>query len=114
MQAMFKNNCTCEYCCFVRDENDDKEMAMEYDVAMSCGKDVFDSLNVGDLVEYYRIPYDDRKVVHLPENIKWKCIEEIATKKFQGIVDSKTEYKIEVNKNKISPAECWAWGLRKI
>jgi hypothetical protein len=130
-----RNGCTCEYCCSIRDAHDDDEMAMEYDLAMYRGKDMFDELKVGDSVEYYHIPHEWRKVVYHSDNIKWELIEERATKKFYAKVISKTEHRIEIDirdivipktghrlekdntvksTQKISAAECWAWGLRKI
>jgi hypothetical protein len=114
--SMVRDGCTCEYCCGIRDEHDDEQLAEEHDLAMHCGKEIFNELKVGDSVEYYRIPWEDRKVVYHSGEFKWKLIEECATHKFQDVVTSKSENRIKLNKNKqrISPAECWCWGMRKI
>lgn len=111
-----RDECTCKYCCSVRDFYDDQEIQLEYEVALSCGKDIFNELQVGDQVEYYIIPHEHRKMVYLPANIKWELIQEEA-KKFNATVTSKTQQDVEIetngHKRKISAAECWEWALRK-
>ena len=110
--------CTCEYCCFVQDLKDDKDMEQEYDLNKIMGKDVFDSLNVCDSVMFYSIPYENRNSVYAPEFIKWEYIEEKATRKYEGTITTKNEHTIEItttdnSKRKMTAAECWACGLHK-
>jgi len=113
--AHVHKNCTCEYCCSVRDEEDDEQMEQEYKTAMYCGQEMFDTLQVGDSVQYYNIPYEDRNIVYI-RNLN--IIKEYARAIMQGTVITKTEHYIEIeinrHKQKASPAECWCWGLHKL
>ena len=107
-----RSKCTCEYCCSVRDAHDDDEMAQDYRVASYSGKDIFNELKVGDSVEYYIIPYEDRHVVYNSSDRKWDFIEEVAKRKLSGLVVSKTDRVAYIGNQPISAAECWTWGLR--
>lgn len=109
---MMHRNCTCEYCCHVRDEEDDREMEMDYQLHSIAGRPLFDELKVGDRVKYYRL---SSKNSFLKEEDE---IEQAAEAKFEGIVKSKTDRKIEIQYGEyvhtVTPAECSAWGMRKI
>ncbi len=108
-----RHNCTCEYCCSVRDAHDDDVMTEEYELAVYKGKKIFNELKIGNSVEYFIIPHEDRKVVYHSDDIKWDFIEQVATRKLSGVVVSKTKNVIFVDKQPMSAAECWSWGLRK-
>lgn len=112
---MMHRNCTCEYCCFVRDEEDDREMALEFELHLSLGRPLFDELQVGDRVKYYRLPYRESRVAFLRSTDE---LERAAEAKFDGVVKYKTDHKIEIQYGEyvhtVTPAECSAWGMRKI
>ena len=112
-----KDGCTCEYCCNVRDAHDDDEMKEEYEVAKFVGGPIFESIGVGDRVQYYRLPYEHRKAVYTKD---LEYIQECATKIFQGVVLSKTEYNMKVladglgGPHNVGPSGCCMWGMHKI
>jgi hypothetical protein len=112
-----KDRCTCEYCCSVRDANDEYEMAQEYEVAKFVGGPIFDSINVGDRVQYYKLPYEHRKAVYTNY---LEYIQECATMTFKGVVLSKNEHSMKVladglgGPHNVRPSECCMWGMHKI
>ena len=110
---MLHTKCTCEYCYFVQDEEDDKDMEIEYQTAYDNGRPLFDSLKIGDVITYYHIPSEERNIVYLPEGFKMDYIKKF--KSFSGEISFKNESFIEIDNSfqKITPAECFAWSVIK-
>lgn len=115
--------CTCEYCCLVQDDIDDKRMQQEYDVCHILGQEAFETFSVGDTVEYYIFHHADRICVFSPCRETdppghWKRLRETAERTFRATIKSKNEHSIELQTDsgtvKARAADAFAWGLHKV
>ncbi len=107
--------CGCEYCASVVDDYDDKIMLEEAEVAEYVGKEKMALINVGDTVQYYKIPDEWRKVVYTKDITD---VQDKAIKTYTSKIISKTKNLItflhEGNKREASFGNCFLLGMHKI
>lgn len=115
--GIHRKGCSCEYCCFVQDEMDDKRAEQDYDLAVYKGRPIFDTMKEGDRVVWYNIPHEHRNVVYRD---RIEDVLEVATAEIKGTIIRKhdtdpiafLEVKTESGHiQKIGLAECHAWAL---